>query len=96
MRRSNTEPLKDVLKRYVRAIGGERKLKEIQLKRSWENLMGKNIFEQTEYVFIKKGVFYVKLRSSVVKHELMMMRSDITQRLNEEAGETLISDVVFL
>jgi hypothetical protein len=96
MRRSNTEPLKDVLKIYVRAIGGERKLKEIQLKRSWENLMGKNIFEQTEYVFIKKGVFYVKLRSSVIKHELMMMRSDITRRLNEEAGETLISDIVFL
>jgi len=96
MRKYNTEQLKDVLKRYVRAIGGEQKIKELRLKKSWESVMGKNISEQTEYVFIKKGVFYVKLRSSVVKHELMMMRSEITERLNTEAGETLISDVVFV
>ena len=96
MRRSNTEPLKDVLKRYVRAIGGEHKIKEIQLKRNWEELMGVNIAEQTEYIYIKKGVFHIKIRSSVVKHELLMMKTQIIERINSDAGETLINDVVFL
>ena len=96
MRRNNTEPLKDVITRYLRAIGAEHKVKEIQLKKSWEELMGKNISEQTEYIYIKKGVFHLKLRSSVVKHELSMMKTHIIDRLNQEAGETLINDVVFL
>ncbi|MCD4792532.1 MAG: DUF721 domain-containing protein [Bacteroidales bacterium] len=95
MRRNNTEPLKHVLKRFVQAIGGEHKIKEIQLKRNWEELMGKNIAEQTEYMYIKRGVFYIKLRSSVVKHELSMMKSQIVERINSDAGETLINDVVF-
>lgn len=95
MRRNNTEPLKHVIKRYLQVIGADKKIKEIQLKRNWEELMGKNISEQTEYIYIKKGVFHIKLRSSVVKHELSMMKTEIIDRLNSDAGETLIDDVVF-
>ncbi len=96
MRRNNIEPLKAVIQRYLHAIGAKQKIKEIQLKNNWENLMGVNIKAQTEYIFIKKGVFYVKITSSVVKHELSMMKSIIIQRMNNIAGETLINDIVFL
>ena len=96
MRRNSTEPLKQVIKRYLQAIGADNKIKEVQLKRNWEEIMGKNIAEQTEYIYIKKGVFHIKIRSSVVKHELLMMKSQIIERLNSDAGETLINDVVFL
>lgn len=96
MRRNNTEPLKGVIQRYLHAIGAKQKIKEIQLKNSWDKIMGANIKAQTEYVYIKKGVFHIKLRSSVVKHELSMMKSVIIERLNGEAGETVISDIVFL
>ncbi len=96
MRRNNTEPLKNVIRRYLQAIGADHKIKELQLKRNWEELMGVNIAEQTEYIYIKKGVFHIKLRSSVVKHELSMMKTEIIERLNSDAGETLINDVVFL
>ncbi len=96
MRRNNTEPLKNVIQRYLHAIGAKQKIKEIQLRNSWDKLMGVNIAGQTEYIFIKKGVFHIKISSSVVKYELSMMKSVIIERLNTEAGETLISDIVFL
>ena len=96
MRRNSTEPLKQVIKRYLQAIGADNKIKEVQLKRNWEEIMGKNIAEQTEYIYIKKGVFHIKIRSSVVKHELLMMKSQIIERLNSDAGEILINDLVFL
>ncbi len=96
MRRNNTEPLREVIQRYLHAIGAKQKIKEIQLKNSWDKLMGANISEQTEFIFIKKGVFHVKLSSPVVKHELLMMKSIIIQRLNNIAEETLINDIVFL
>lgn len=96
MRRNNTEPLREVIQRYLHAIGAKQKIKEIQLKNSWEKLMGVNIAEQTEYIFIKKGVFHVKLNSPVIKHELLMMKSIIIHRLNTIAEETLINDIVFI
>lgn len=96
MRKSNTEPLKKVISRYLKAVGGQQKVKEIQLKQKWEDLMGKNISEQTEYISINKGIFYIKLRSSVVKHELSMMKTEIMERLNSEAEEKIIEEIVFI
>ncbi len=96
MRYHKTEPLGNVLNRFVKAIGGDRKLKEIHLKKSWGNIMGAGVEQQTQYVYIKDDVYFVKLRSSVVKHELSMMKSIILTRLNQEAGEELIREIVFL
>jgi len=96
MKRNNTEPLKNVIQRYLHAIGAKQKIKEIQLKNSWDKIMGVNITGQTEYIFIKKSIFHVKISSSVVKYELSMMKSVIIERLNTEAGETVIEDIVFL
>lgn len=96
MRRNNTEPLKNVIQRYLHAIGAKQKIKEIQLRNSWDKLMGVNIAGQTEFIFIKNGIFHIKISSSVVKYELSMMKTVIIERLNTEAGETLINDIVFL
>ncbi|NOZ35830.1 MAG: DUF721 domain-containing protein [Chlorobi bacterium] len=96
MRRTNTEPLKDVINRFLKIYGGDRKIKEIKLQRSWGQITGVNVEKQTEFVKVNKSTFYVKLTSSVVKYELSMMKSKIIQRLNEEAGETLIDEIIFL
>lgn len=96
MRRTNTEPLKDVIQRFLKIYGGDRKIKEIKLQNSWVKVVGNNVERQTEFIKISKSIFYVKINSSVIKHELLMMKSQIIQRLNEEAGETLINEIVFL
>jgi len=96
MRRNNTEPLREVIQRYLHAIGAKQKIKEIQLKNSWDKLMGASISSQTEYIFIKRGVFHIKLSNPVLKQELLMMKSIIIHRLNSIAEENLINDIVFL
>ncbi len=96
MRRTNTEPLKDVIQRFLKIYGADKKLKEIRVQNSWGKIMGASIERQTEFVNVRKSTFYVKLNSSVLKHELLMMKSKIIKRLNEEAGETLIDKIVFL
>ncbi|MCF6183141.1 MAG: DUF721 domain-containing protein [Bacteroidales bacterium] len=96
MRRTNTEPLKDVINRFLKIYGGERKIKEIKLQNSWAKIIGTNVEKQTEFINVSKSTFYVKINSSVVKYELSMMKSQIIKRLNEEAGENLIEKIVFL
>lgn len=95
MRRSNTQSLADVLREYISTMKMDRKLKEVDLVQSWESVMGKTIARYTRNVYLSKGILYVEINSSVVKNELVMMREDIRIRLNEKAGEELISRIVF-
>jgi hypothetical protein len=96
MRRSDSEPLKSVLERYIKAIGGEQKIKQIQLMRNWDQLMGKNIHKQTQSIYFKNNIIYLKIRSSVVKHELFMMKSEIIKHLMQNISQIKIDDIVFL
>ncbi|WP_372949032.1 DUF721 domain-containing protein [Mariniphaga sp.] len=95
MRKSNTQPLGEVLREYVRAMNMDRKLKEVDVVQSWEVLLGKTIAGYTKNVYLSKQILYVEISSSVVKNELIMMREEIRTKLNELAGEEMVLKIVF-
>jgi hypothetical protein len=96
MRKSNTEPLKDVLDRYLKAIGADRKLKEIRLLRHWDSVVGRNIAHATEKIYIDKSILYVKFNSPIAKNEVMMIRNLLVKKMNDLAEEILIKDIRLL
>jgi len=95
MRRSNTQSLSDIIKEYVKATHIERKLKEVDVVESWENLLGKTIAKYTRNIYIRNKVLYVEISSSVVKNELFMMREEIKRKINEKEGEEIIRTIIF-
>ena len=95
MRRSNTQSLSDVLREYIKENRIERKLKEVDIIHSWENLLGKTIARYTRNIYISRKIMYVEISSSVVKNELIMMREEILRKINEQAGEELVERIVF-
>jgi len=95
MRRSNTQTLSEVIREYVREMKMEGKLKEADIVNSWKSLMGNTIARYTSNIYISKGILFVEINSSVVKNELIMLREEIRQRLNESAGEEVIEKIVF-
>jgi predicted nucleic acid-binding Zn ribbon protein len=95
MRKSNTQPLGQVLKDYIRTMNMDRKLKEVDVVQSWEVLMGKTIAGYTRNIWLSKKVLYIEIQSPVVKNELVMMREKIRERLNEMAGEEMVEKIVF-
>ncbi len=95
MRRSNIQPLGEILKAFVKESNIEKKLKEVDIVNSWEDLLGKTIAHYTRNVVLKNSVLYVEIKSPVVKNELFMMREEIRRKLNENAGEELVSRIVF-
>lgn len=84
----------EALREYIKEMRLERKLKEVDIVQSWETLLGKTIARYTQNIYLSKGVLYVEISSSVVKNELLMMREEIRCKLNEQAGEELVSKVV--
>jgi predicted nucleic acid-binding Zn ribbon protein len=94
MRKSNTQKLGEIVREYLEQMMIDRKLKEFNIIRSWEELMGKPVAERTGNIYIKNKVLFLELKSSVLKNELMMMRQSIIDKINEKAGEKVIEKIV--
>jgi predicted nucleic acid-binding Zn ribbon protein len=95
MRRSNTQSLSEVIRDYVKGTSIEKKLKEVDVVQSWEELLGKTIAHYTKNVTLRSKVLFVEISSSVVKNELFMMREEIRRKLNEKAGEEMVDKIIF-
>ena len=95
MRKSNTQSISSVLKSYVRENNLERKLNELDLIKSWEEVMGKTVARYTGNLYIQNSTLFVETTSPVVRNELLMMKEEIRVRLNEIVGEELIKTIIF-
>lgn len=95
MRRSNTQPLSEILKEFIAETRIDRKLKEMDIVQGWEDLLGPTVARYTRDIYIRNKILYVEIKSSVVKNELMMMRDEICRKINEKAGEQIIDKIIF-
>lgn len=94
MRKSKTEPIDIIIQQYLKQSGLEKGLDEIRLVNAWEELVGKTVAKATKKIEIRKGVYYVWVKSPIVKNELRMLKSGLIQSLNNYAGKVLIKDIV--
>lgn len=94
MRKSKTLKIEEIIQLFIKEQGLEDKLSENRLINSWNELLGKNVARATQDLHIRKGILYVHLTSSVIRHELMIIKKDILKKLNEKAGREVISDIV--
>ena len=94
MKRTNTvsiaQVIGEVLDEYK--IGG--KIREARIIAAWSEVLGP-LAKPADELYIKNKVLFARLSSSVVRNELYMMRSTLVRRLNEKAGEEVITDIVF-
>jgi predicted nucleic acid-binding Zn ribbon protein len=91
----NEMTLGEAIRAYLKAMGLDKKLKEKALINSWEEILGRGVAKATGSLYIQNQTLFVQLNSSVVRHQLQMMKSGIVDALNKNAGEILIKDIVF-
>ena len=96
MRRSNIQSVSDVLRDFLQENAPvAQKLAETRAIQSWRGLLGEGVMKYTTSVYIRNQVLYVRLSSAVLRNELSMCREQLIIRLNEEAGEEVIREIVF-
>jgi predicted nucleic acid-binding Zn ribbon protein len=95
MERSKTQSIAEAIRAYLKESKLEKPLKERQLVSSWESLLGRSVARATSKIYLKDGKLFVHLSSSVVKNELYMLQDEIIRKLNEAAGEQLVTSIVF-
>ena len=93
-RKSNGEPLKDILHQFVEQYRLRGKLTEVGVQDTWREVMGNTISTRTDKVMFQKGVLYVKMNSAPLRTELIMQKRKVLDLMNESMGEGSIKDVI--
>ena len=95
MKRQREEQIGDLIRQFMRAEGIETPYNEFRLVQAWPEVVGPAVERCTGQLYVKNGVLYVQLTSSVIRHELFIGRKLLAQRLNNHVGAQVITNIVF-
>lgn len=96
MRKKNTESIGEVLKQFFEENKFiKQKLAESRAVTGWGKLLGKSIASYTTNIYLRNGILYVHLNSSVLRSELLMAKERLIIKLNEHAGMHVINEIIF-
>jgi len=87
--------LSDLLKEFIKDSKLKQGLDAVNVKQTWENIMGKGVNAYTKEIILKKNTLYVWFSSSVLREELLYQKQKIIEMLNQEIGEPIVKDLVF-
>ena len=96
MRKANDKSLKEAIEQMMQVYKIKRKFDETGIIASWPDLVGKSVANRTKELFIHDKKLFLRIESSVIKNELMLMRSQIIEKINTEAKSELVEEIIFL
>jgi hypothetical protein len=96
MGRTNDKSLKEAIEQMLQVYKIKRKYDETGIKASWPQLVGKSVANRTKEIYIHDKKLFLRIESSVIKNELMLMRSQIIEKINNETNSVLVEDIIFL
>ena len=96
MRKANDKSLKDAIEQMLNVYKIKRKYDETHVIASWPELVGKSVANRTKELFIHDKKLFLRLESSVIKNELMLMRTQMINQINEKAKGILVEEIIFL
>ncbi|GAA4212459.1 hypothetical protein GCM10022289_43410 [Pedobacter jeongneungensis] len=96
MRKPNDVTVKDAISKMLDVYRLRRKFDETSILSIWPEIMGTAIANRTKQIYIHDKKLFLRIESSVIKNELIMVRQGIIQKLNEHAGSEVITEMIFL
>ena len=95
MKKSDIVPLKAVLEKFLKDKMWSKKIKGYQIIHNWENLAGKEISQSSQPIKIQDKCLFLAVKSNVWANELNLRKGELIQKINLEAGEEIISNILF-
>ncbi len=96
MRKSNTEKIGTLIQQFLREEGLETPYNQFKLMKALEEILGHGISRYIGNTYVRNQTLFVEMRSPVLKQELTMKRTKLTQRLNAQVGTQVIADIRFV
>jgi len=96
MRKANDKSIKEAIEQMLQVYKIKRRFDETAVIASWPELVGKPVANRTKELFIHDKKLFLRIESSVIKNELMLMRTQIINKINDEAKGILVEEIIFL
>ncbi|MEO3403084.1 DUF721 domain-containing protein [Mucilaginibacter sp. CAU 1740] len=96
MRKTNDKTLKEAIEQMLNVYKIKRRFDETGVVNLWPELVGKSVANRTKELFVRDKKLFLRIESSVIKHELTLMRTQIIEKINEEAKSVLVEEIIFL
>ena len=96
MRKANDKTLKEAIEQMLQVYKIKNRYDETAVIANWPELVGKPVANRTKELFIHDKKLFLRIESSVIKNELMLMRTQIINKINEEANAVLVEEIIFL
>ena len=96
MRKANDKSLKEAIEQMLQVYKIKRRYEETGIVAAWPELVGKSVANRTKELFIHDKKLFLRIESSVIKNELMLMRSQKMSKINDKAKEVLVEEIIFL
>ena len=84
----------DLLEEFFKRPYVAAKVAEGKLPDTWRDIVGEEAARQTVELCLENRVLYVRLRSSVLRSELLYQREALRDEINRRSGVRLVSSVV--
>lgn len=94
MKKSNDQPIAEVLQQMVHVFRLKPNLYKTKIENLWAERMGKTISTYTREIRVKDNVLFVSIESASLRSELHFGREKIRTMLNDEIGEEFLKEVV--
>ena len=96
MRKPNDITLKEGIEKLLSVYKLRGKYDQTSVVALWPELMGRAIANRTTQIYVTNKKLFVRIESSVIKNDLLMVRTGIIQKINERTGSEVITEIVFL
>ena len=94
MKKSNQQSIGAVIKKLLKNQKLEGRLKELDVLKLSEELLGKNLMKYINDLSVKNGTLIIKVKSAVVRNELSYQKSEIIKKINEQVGNEIIKEII--
>lgn len=87
-------PLRDILRRTVRAWGLEPVLFLLEAQAAWPEIVGPALAEVSAPLSIRQGVMRVGVLAAVAAQELRLRQAEIAADVNRRVGDRTVTKIV--
>lgn len=87
--------LKNELDTFMKYIGLDVRMQELQILSVWNECVGDAIAQYSTPIEIRKNKLFVSAENAAWRYELSLKKNEIINKLNHSLKKKLIKDIVF-
>jgi predicted nucleic acid-binding Zn ribbon protein len=88
--------LGEILRKTIKDLGIEKPIRQYDALWLWPKAAGDRIAAVTEATRMADGIIFVRVKNSAWRNELVFHKRTLIQKLNSQAGESVVNDIVWI